>query len=168
MDPDVLVALKKNKEMKELLSRGGRSVSVTPAKPSPPPSDATLDASHMSVPSPGKSLLAADVESDTVNQLKTTIEALIKDLGRALLEKQRCEAEIDSLRKKDNMLQTAIQLRTASENAAVADAEHVRKELQMVLQVTPPGTQQLPPRDTFLTSMTMTGHNEGTHSSAPQ
>lgn len=145
MDPDVLAALKKNEEMKQLLSKGGRTgVQAEPpsaSKPQVAPQgnvESSLDISHMSVHSPGKALMAADVESDTVIQLKGTIENLIKDLGRALLEKQRCEAEIDSLRKKENMLKTALQLRTSSESAAVADAEHARNELQVVLEVCHP------------------------------
>jgi hypothetical protein len=141
MDPDVLAALKKNEEMKNLLAnKSGRTGASPLSKPQSQthPSgntESSLDVSHMSVHSPGKTLMAADVESDTVIQLKGTIENLIKDLGRALLEKQRCEAEIDSLRKKENMLKTALQLRTNSESAAVADAEHARNELQVVLEV---------------------------------
>jgi hypothetical protein len=174
MDPDVLAALKKNEEMKNLLAnKSGR----TGASPSSEPQaqthlsgniESSLDVSRISgMHSPGKALMAADEESDTVIQLKGTIENLIKDLGRALLEKQRCEAEIDSLRKKENMLKTALQLRTSSESAAVADAEHARNELQIVLEaclswqlLLPPPSSLLPPLPTsfcishFLSSST--------------
>eukprot|EP00282_Hemiselmis_andersenii_P014678 CAMPEP_0114142976 /NCGR_PEP_ID=MMETSP0043_2-20121206/18735_1 /TAXON_ID=464988 /ORGANISM="Hemiselmis andersenii, Strain CCMP644" /LENGTH=362 /DNA_ID=CAMNT_0001237233 /DNA_START=128 /DNA_END=1214 /DNA_ORIENTATION=+ len=151
IDSDVALALRKNAEMKELLSRGPRgrhSIGGPPLHPSglaqvsgrsPSPERMVEQlAVPVPVPVPEKEVVtvfkSSEEDQQTIKELKTTVENLIKDLGRALLEKQRCEAEIESARKKYSMLQTAMELRTASEEAAAADAEHCRKELALLLE----------------------------------
>jgi hypothetical protein len=209
---DIARALKSNAEIKELLSKpraslGGKTPS-TAASASPE----TAAQAPIAKPSP----MAGGVhESEAVNQLKSTIEGLLRDLGRALMEKQKIEvgirnhashlhahglipyfyghqyryaryrqcygrpflfalafsrskqqtsmyltrkrlqeaqphvclsfvralqSECQLLQKKVSMLQTANYLRSATEEAASADAEHIRKELAMVLEVCIPTT----------------------------
>jgi hypothetical protein len=88
---DIARALKSNAEIKELLSKPRASLGGKPPSTAASASPGSPVQTPAMKPSP---MVGGMNESEAVNQLKSTIEGLLRDLGRALMEKQKVEVGI--------------------------------------------------------------------------
>jgi hypothetical protein len=83
---DIARALKSNAEIKELLSKPRTSLGKPANAQAASPTPSAQMQQVKSIP-----VMTSIDESEAVNQLKSTIEGLLRDLGRALMEKQKVE-----------------------------------------------------------------------------